>query len=356
MAHDLFDAVYGCLVAGAIGDALGAPVEGWYWHEIRAKYGKLERFLPFEKAYTNGAPGTVTDDTVLRQILCLAIARTQGRVTPDDYAAVWLEKMNPNRLWLNERIILDKLRIGMNPWDTGKGQPPCGCASMAIAPIGIINAGDPAQAYQDAFNIAFINQDDINRDGAATLAAGVAAAFAPDASVDSILDAMFTHASFVYKRALELNMDLAYASQSVDEFAEKFYARMLDWTWPSRRWTKEHYFSGSSIEIVPQVAAILYLCKGDVNQCIIEGANFGRDCDTIGSIVGSITGAMHGASAIRPEWIEAVEKANEEYFLELEGDAQANFHSMALRLVEALKSERAAKRAKLNLLDRIIAS
>jgi len=329
-------------------------VEGWYWTEIRAKYGKLEEFLPFKNGYSTGTPGTVTDDTTLRQLLCLAIVRKQGRITPDDFAAVWLEKMNPNRLWLNERIILDKLRIGMNPWDTGKGQPPCGCASMAIAPIGIINAGDPAQAYQDAFNIAFVNQDDINRDGAATLAAGVAAAFVPGANVDSVLQAMFSHASFVYKRALELAMDMAHSSKNVDEFAEKFYARMLDWTWPTHKWTKERFFSGSSIEIVPQVAAIWYLCQGDVNQCIIEGANFGRDCDTIGSIVGSIAGAMHGASQIRPHWLEAVEKANEDYFIELEGDAGANFYSMAQRMVAALKHERAAKQATLNTLDQIL--
>jgi ADP-ribosylglycohydrolase len=37
MAKDIFDAVYGCLVAGAIGDALGAHVEGWYWTEIRGQ-------------------------------------------------------------------------------------------------------------------------------------------------------------------------------------------------------------------------------------------------------------------------------------------------------------------------------
>ncbi len=28
MSRDILDAVYGCLIGGAIGDALGAPVEG----------------------------------------------------------------------------------------------------------------------------------------------------------------------------------------------------------------------------------------------------------------------------------------------------------------------------------------
>jgi len=46
MTRDILDAIYGCLIGGAIGDALGAPVEGWYYTEIREKYGRLEELLP----------------------------------------------------------------------------------------------------------------------------------------------------------------------------------------------------------------------------------------------------------------------------------------------------------------------
>ena len=46
MAKDLLDAVYGSLITKAIGDALGAPVEGWYWTEIREKYGHITELMP----------------------------------------------------------------------------------------------------------------------------------------------------------------------------------------------------------------------------------------------------------------------------------------------------------------------
>ena len=225
---------------------------------------------------------------------------------------------------------------------------------MAIAPIGIINAGNPAQAFQDGFNIGFINQDDVNRDAAGTVAAAVAAAFHPDATVVSVIEAMFEHSTFQMRRALELTMDLAYDSENVDEFAEKFYAKMLDWTWPQRGWKKERYFSGNSLEFVPVVPAILHLTRGDVNEGMVEGASFGRDCDTIGSIVGNLASARQGASAIRPDWVETVERANAPFFEELEGDPNANFHSMAVRLVEALKKEREAARARAAMLDVIL--
>ncbi len=366
MSQNLLDAIYGSLIGAAIGDALGAPVEGWYWNEIRAKYGRITELMPSPKANTGlnygGAnlpaqAGWVTDDTTMRHYLCLAIARKGGRVTPDDYAAVLLEKFNPNRVWINERAIVWKLRAGVSPWDSGKGAIPAGCATMMISPIGIINAGNPAQAYQDAWNIAFVNQDDHNRDGAATTAAGVAAAFAPGATVERVLETMRAHSSYLIRRAIDLTMDLAVASPDVDAFAEKYYARMLDWSWPSppgRPWDKNHFFSGNSIELVPITMAILYLTGGDVNRAMIEAASFGRDCDTTAGMAGAIAGALHGASAIRPDWIATVEAANADFFEEMEGDRAADFRSMAVRLEAALRAERAAAQARVDLLDEII--
>lgn len=45
MAVDLWT-VYGSLIGAAIGDALGAPVEGWHVADIRRTHGKVTRFLP----------------------------------------------------------------------------------------------------------------------------------------------------------------------------------------------------------------------------------------------------------------------------------------------------------------------
>jgi ADP-ribosylglycohydrolase len=354
VSKDILDKVYGCLIGGAIGDALGAPVEGWYYSEIREKYGKVRDFMPFKKEYCGGPPGSITDDTVLRHYMCLAIVRKGGRITPDDFAEVWLNELNPERLWTNEKIVKMKLEIGMNPWETGKGQPPVGCASMAIAPVGIINAGDPAQAYQDGFNIASINQEGVNRDAAASLAAGIASAFLPGATVQTVLDTMTRYSSDIFRRGIILTMDIAHKSKTVDEFVEKFYEKMLDWTWPQRNWNKEKFFSGNSLEFIPAAMGILHLCGEDPNESIVEGASFGRDCDTIASIIGQIVGALYGASALRKDWIEDCEKANEDFFEELEGDRKANFYSMAQRLVEALKKEKSRLEERARTLEKIL--
>jgi ADP-ribosylglycohydrolase len=354
MANNLYDAVYGSLIAGAIGDALGSPTEGMYWTDIRQKYrntgGRITELEPGSARNTGPhygdptapatPPGTFTDDTTLRYYLCMAIIRAGGRVTPDEFASVWLERLNPNRFWLNERLVLTKLRIGMNPWDTGKGTPPTGCATMAISPIGIINAGDPRQAYQDAFNIAFVNQDNEDRDAAATAAAAVAAAFLPGATPRSVVETMLQYSSNPVQRTLILTLDLIENSQDIDEFAERFYTRMLDWTWPQLRWTKERHFSGSSLEILPLTVAAILFTTGDVNQSMIEAASLGRDCDTTASLAGCIMGAIHGAEKIRKDWIEAVETANTSFFEEAYGNAGANFGFLAQQLVEMIRKEK----------------
>ena len=65
MAKDILDAVYGCLIGGAIGDAMGAPVEGWYYQQIREKYGRVTELMPYKKGYCGGLAGAITDDSTL---------------------------------------------------------------------------------------------------------------------------------------------------------------------------------------------------------------------------------------------------------------------------------------------------
>jgi hypothetical protein len=44
----------------------------------------------------------------------------------------------------------------------------------------------------------------------------------------------------------------------------------------------------------------------------LGGVNFGRDCDTIPGIAGSIAGALHGIDAIPADWVSTVRDANPE--------------------------------------------
>ena len=64
----------------------------------------------------------------------------------------------------------------------------------------------------------------------------------------------------------------------------------------------------ASAEAIPQAYALFRLTNGDFRRGLFWGANFGRDADTIGSVVGALSGAKHGLKAIPPDWIEKVRK------------------------------------------------
>jgi len=357
VARDLLDAVYGCLIGGAIGDALGAPVENWHYTDVRRVHGHVTEFLPQPARTRDGAPGQITDDSTLRHYLCLAIVERGGRVSPEDYARVWLERLEPSRLFATERIVLEKLKLGMSPWETGRGQLLADAAIMSIAPIGLINAGDPRQAYQDGFVVAQLHQDGFERDAAATMAAGQAVAVVPGATVDEVLVAMQEHSTFAVRRLIDAAADLADRSCSVEDLVDRFYATMLDLSFPTppgEPWDAQRSVAPTSREVLPIVCALLQVCGGEVNRCLAEGAGFGRDADTIASVLGCLAGALHGAHAIRADWIEVCEQANRDFFTELEGNPQANFRSMAERLVAAIASERDHARQRLETLAAIL--
>jgi len=353
------DRVYGCLIGGAIGDSLGAAVENWSYRRVREEYGKVDEVQSYDNPLAVGEPGTVTDDSVMRQYLALAIVEHGGRVTPDEYAAVLSEHLDPDRVWITEEMMYWKLLAGMNPWDAGRSTVPAGTAVMHVAPIGIINAGDPRQAYQDGFNIAAIAQDGVNRDAAATVAAGVATALGPEATLEDVLATMWECSSEVVYRTIDLTFELVEGAETVDEFVEAFYDERLDWRWPAVEWDREKYhqgeiFSASGLEIVPASMAILALCEGEPNRSLVEAASFGRDSDTIGSVVGNVVGALEGASALRDDWISECERANREFFEEPHADPDENFEAMAARLVGALEAELERTRLREATLSRLV--
>ncbi len=355
MDTNIHDAVYGCLMGGAIGDALGAPTEGKLPHEIHQQFGRVTDLLAHKATGGGGGAGFATDDTTLRHCFCLAIVRKGGRITPDDAAVVWRERLRREWIAGPDRVALIKLQAGVSPWHSGEGSIPSACPAMAIAPVGIINAGDPAQAYQDGFAIAGINGEGFDRDASAALAAAYAAAFAPGAGVEDVLAAASVPTDTLAGRAIGMTLHLARQCPDVASFTDRWYAEQINWWSRPGRWSVERYPMGTAIESVPLALALLQLTGGDVEACMVEAANFGRDSDTVASIVGALAGAMRGASAIRPAWIETVEAVNRPRLAEIDDEgAEPTFRSMADRLVDALARQHQATLARAGQLAAIL--
>jgi ADP-ribosylglycohydrolase len=299
----LLDKIRGTLLGGLCGDEIGRPAECLDYQTIAARFGRIAGPQP-----RPGKPAG-TDDSALKHMLCQAIMQAEGEVTPDDWAAVWRESMQPEQFWIPVQSAYFRLMVQkIPPAEVGVGTMVSNSSAMCIAPIGIVNAGNPGAACREALSAARLIHRGFPLDAAGAVAAAVAEAFRADATRDTIITAACAHlpAASEMIDAIESGVALARASDGYDDFRARFYAEQLQ-PWP-------HRHDGWSIavdprESVPAALGILYLADGDPAETILGCANFGRDADTIATIGGAIAGALRGGARIPTTWIEAVTAA-----------------------------------------------
>src|SRR4051794_27424758 len=225
----LIDRAVGALAGAAIGDALGGATEGWEsreihehcggWvegviHSIRHQRNMLKPFSPFWKG-----DGHVTDDTLMTRVLVDAYASKRDHLDAYDVERLivpaivdrprWIPELDRedllyHRLFLAEKWLVLKLRYGhADPRDAGVGNiVNCG-AAMYIAPVGIANAGGPDAAYAEALDLTAAHQSSYGREAASVLAAAVAEAIRPDATVDSVVEVTLRLAKDATRTAIE---------------------------------------------------------------------------------------------------------------------------------------------------------
>jgi ADP-ribosylglycohydrolase len=66
-----------------------------------------------------------------------------------------------------------------------------------------------------------------------------------------------------------------------------------------------------SIEELPVALAYLTWSQGDYRRAVLGGANYGRDSDSIASMVGALIGGLDGQSGLPADWVETVERVNQ---------------------------------------------
>ena len=275
---------------------MGAPAENLTYQEIVVRFGEITDFS-----------GSGTDDSALKHILCDAIERTQGYPTADAWAEAWMnqeEQFHKGMFWIPVMNSFWRIRAeGIAPREAGLGNMASSSSAMCISPMGIINAGNPRQAALETYEVAGLIHHNFSRDAACSMAAAVAEAFNPDASVDSVLTASVDYLpprssqvmrGFIQKHAGAGPRNRRLCRSSASATMPNGFcpgsrcptrARPFRWPCPCFTWR-----------------------KGIPKQTILYGANFGRDADTIASMAGALAGALHGASALPVEWVEKIRR------------------------------------------------
>lgn len=325
----LRDKFRGCIAGSWVGSAMGAPVEGWSREQVAEKYGYLDRLLPY-RHYVNEtdwerAPGTTEDGIERQKLMATAIIEKQGRILAHDLVRVWLRDLDPAKMVYKQepfdRSLVELARAGVPPSRLGRLWPYPNVVSVARAshPLGLINAGDPQGAADDAFEAGkvYMEEGAFGLRWAALYDAAIAEACRPGATADSVLA---TAREFVHYRAeagtlyagydtieQEVGHALALAKKHTDpmKMRDEFY---------------QHYEGGGYFnyglsqanEIVAKGLAVFAVSGGDPRAAILTAVNFGRDTDCLAAIAGGLAGALSGVSAIPSEWIEQVNAATRE--------------------------------------------
>jgi ADP-ribosylglycohydrolase len=330
----------GALAGAAVGDALGGATEGWESHEIREHQGgwvegvipsirhqrnMVKPFSPFWKG-----DGHVTDDTLMTRVLVRAYAQKRDHLDAYDVEryvvpaivdeATWIPELDRDdllyhRLFLAEKWLVLKLRYGhADPRDAGVGNiVNCG-AAMYIPPVGIANAGGPDAAYGEAIELTGAHQSSYGREAAGVLAAAVAEALHPDATVDSVAGVALRLAKDATRSAIEAVCNAAAgldgwrdggldvlreAFKPFDSVGEHYATPAKDARTPSRT---------RAIEELPIALGLFVATGGDYTETILGGVNYGRDADSIASMGGALAAAL--GSTVPRAWVEEIGAAS----------------------------------------------
>lgn len=374
-ADRLADVVSGVLAGAAVGDALGGATEGWTPEQITERWGGRVTGVvpPYYENWRTARPiapyhkgdGHVTDDTLMTHALIEVYAERRTHLDAFNVASDLVPKMIGDLRWvpeleaealilqrvfLAEKWLVAKLHYGhVDPREAGVGNiVNCG-ATMYMAPVGLVNAGDPEGAYREAIDMAGAHQSSYGREAAGVFAAAVAAAVAPGATVASVLDAARSLAHDGTAAAIEAVLTAVEetASEDLDDagigaviraavapydtVGDAYRAPAMDARLPSR--TK-------SIEELPAALGFVLAYDGDLRAAVLGAVNYGRDSDSIATMAGAICGGLGGSAAVPQEWVSAIETASR-----LDLSSVAETMTSVVRDVLAADAERARTRA-----------
>jgi ADP-ribosylglycohydrolase len=144
-------------------------------------------------------------------------------------------------------------------------------------------------------------------------AAAVAAACSPGATPDSVVSACLSLAKDGTRAAIETVCDTASrysdfesALRPLREAVAPYDTVGPDYRTPSlgaRRPSRLH-----AIEELPVALGMMVVARGDYRHTVLGSVNYGRDCDSIATMAGAITGAL--GAGVPQDWAKAVAEAS----------------------------------------------
>lgn len=314
----------GCLLGGAVGDALGAPVEFLSLDEIRRRFGP-QGVTGYEPAY--GRRGAITDDTQMTLWTAEGLMRANNRVLDRDTCGPevvvwgayqrwlatqgeggkdWVTKgpIDPSSEWigwlfgqsfLHQRrapgnTCLSALRSGefgtpSEPINDSKG---CG-GIMRIAPVGLV-AQHPFTMGCDL----------------AALTHGHPTGYLAAGAFALIIHDLF-HGSSLHHAIGQAQDILSEQKNSQETIAAIGAALQASEGLPPTAESVESLGAGWIAEEALAITLFCALVADDFRSGVLLAVNHSGDTDSTGSLTGQLLGVQGGVGFIPGEWLDELE-------------------------------------------------
>lgn len=298
----------GCLLGGAVGDALGAPVEFMSLAEIRAQFGR-PGITEFTTAFDR--KGAITDDTQMTLFTAEGLLRAWPGDDPlpsiasayDRWLATQSSSLRVASLddgWLSSHRFLHARRAPgttcLTALETGApvaGSKGCG-GVMRVAPIGLVGLSVP-----DAFSLGERAAALTHGHPTGSVAAGVLAAL-----VTSVAAGVWL-ADAVDVVLPELAARGPAASETLD--AVHGAVALAGSGGPPSASRVESLGGGWIAEEALAIGLYCALAGGDARSALRAAVLHGGDSDSTGSICGNLVGVSLGIDLVPAPWLAVLE-------------------------------------------------
>lgn len=313
--------VAGCLLGGALGDALGAPVEFASLLQITGRHGDAGVTGP---VHERGGLALITDDTqmtlfTVEGLITAALCDTQApeRVALHLYRSYlrWLATQelprppDPPRTWLEGQAWLYNRRApgntclsGLSAGVMGTPQAPAspgskGCGTvMRSAPFGLQFGKQRGEVFREAVDGAVLTHGHPSGYLAAGAFAVIVRALIGGASLaDGVTDALTVLRNWPGHEETTAALAAARAAAASDWPGPLAVERL------GQGWVAEEALA------IGVYAALAYPDADQARQALLLAVNHSGDSDSTGSVCGNLLGAQHGLEALPADWLAELE-------------------------------------------------
>jgi ADP-ribosylglycohydrolase len=315
----------------AVGDALGAPLEGLSPQQIKTHYGRIRNYVDGRQAwkkkpYRWRLQGLYSDDTQQALALCDILLDFQ-RIDQERLADLYLALMTPKGTFHGAhrgigrsfRHVLAALEQGVPARLAGQTTAGIG-AAMRVAPVSLYFREDLRAMFESVMAASLMTHRDVRSiSGALGVAHAVRRLVAGEPRDPSLLlwiaSDLFKDEKEIARRHSDLVINISRHGHSLSQAIarvealldlprERVFAALIE---QANRHGAEPTCRRPTMGFPPAcIPTCLYLLltTKSFEEAITEVVNLGGDADTAGAILGAMAGAYYGVDAIPKRWLD----------------------------------------------------